>query len=109
MKVHRRYHHRRRHHQPHLPRQQPCATRVRQQAEADLQRIAIVDQPGNMTGNRALQIAGGPRGELWQRVRGLDHMIDIARLMPLTYAVVMFLVFFGLGAIYLDIANPLDF
>ena len=40
---------------------------------------------------------------------GRRHMIDIARLMPLTYAVVMFLVFFGLGAIYLDIANPLDF
>ena len=36
-------------------------------------------------------------------------MIDTARLMPITYAVVAFLAFFGLGAVYLDIANPLGF
>ena len=49
----------------------------------------------------------------YERVRegrsGRRHMIDIARLMPITYAVVMFLIFFGLGAIYLDIANPINF
>lgn len=49
----------------------------------------------------------------YERVRegrsGRRHMIDIARLMPITYAVVLFLVFFGVGAIYLDIANPIDF
>jgi len=49
----------------------------------------------------------------YERIRegrsGRRHMIDITRLMPITYAVVMFLVFFGLGALYLDIANPLNF
>jgi len=49
----------------------------------------------------------------YERIRegrsGRRHMIDITRLMPITYAVVMFLVFFGLGALYLDIANPLSF
>ena len=49
----------------------------------------------------------------YERIRegrsGRRHMIDIAKLMPITYAVVLFLVFFGVGAIYLDIANPIDF
>ena len=49
----------------------------------------------------------------YERVRegrsGRRHMIDIARLMPITYAVVLFLIFFGVGAIYLDIANPINF
>ena len=40
---------------------------------------------------------------------GQRYMIDTARLMPITYAVVAFLAFFGLGALYLDIANPLGF
>jgi membrane-associated protease RseP (regulator of RpoE activity) len=37
------------------------------------------------------------------------YLVDIARLMPMAYVVVMFLLVFGLGTIYLDIANPLDF
>ncbi len=40
---------------------------------------------------------------------GRRYMIDITRLMPITYAVVAFLVFFGLGTVYLDIANPVRF
>lgn len=49
----------------------------------------------------------------YERVRegrsGRRYMIDIARLMPVAYAVVVVLVAFGLGTIYLDIANPLRF
>lgn len=49
----------------------------------------------------------------YERIRegrkGRRHIIDTARLLPVTYAVVAFLAFFGLGAIYLDIANPLGF
>ncbi len=49
----------------------------------------------------------------YERVRegrtGRRHIIDTTRLLPVTYAVVAFLAFFGLGAIYLDIANPLGF
>jgi len=40
---------------------------------------------------------------------GRRYMVDIARLMPVTYAVVTLLVAFGLGTLYLDIANPLRF
>ena len=35
---------------------------------------------------------------------GQRYMIDTARLMPITYAVVAFLAFFGLGAVYLDLS-----
>ena len=49
----------------------------------------------------------------YERIRegssGRRHIIDTSRLLPITYAVVAFLAFFGLGAIYLDIANPLGF
>lgn len=49
----------------------------------------------------------------YERIRegrtGRRHIIDTTRLLPVTYAVVAFLAFFGLGAIYLDIANPLGF
>ena len=49
----------------------------------------------------------------YERIRegssGRRHLIDTARLLPFTYAVVAFLAFFGLGAIYLDLANPLGF
>lgn len=36
------------------------------------------------------------------------YMVDIARLMPMTYAVVIFLIFFGFGTMWLDIANPIE-
>lgn len=49
----------------------------------------------------------------YERIRegtsGRRHIIDTTRLLPVAYAVVAFLAFFGLGAIYLDIANPLGF
>jgi membrane-associated protease RseP (regulator of RpoE activity) len=49
----------------------------------------------------------------YERVRegrsGKRYMVDISRLMPITYVVIIFLAFFGIGAIYLDIANPLNF
>jgi len=38
---------------------------------------------------------------------GHRYVLDITRLLPITYAVFAFLVFFGLGAIWLDIANPI--
>jgi len=37
---------------------------------------------------------------------GRRYVLDITRLLPVTYAVFVFLVFLGLGAIWLDIANP---
>ena len=49
----------------------------------------------------------------YERIRegssGRRHLIDTPRLLPFTYAVVAFLAFFGLGAVYLDLANPLGF
>ena len=49
----------------------------------------------------------------YERIRegssGRRHLIDATRLLPFTYAVVAFLAFFGLGAVYLDLANPLGF
>jgi membrane-associated protease RseP (regulator of RpoE activity) len=49
----------------------------------------------------------------YERIRegrsGRRHMIDITRLLPMTYAVVMFLLLFGVGSLYLDIANPIRF
>ena len=49
----------------------------------------------------------------YERIRegrsGRRHLIDTARLLPFTYLVVAFLAFFGLGAVYLDLANPLGF
>ena len=49
----------------------------------------------------------------YERIRegssGRRHLIDTTRLLPFTYAVVAFLAFFGLGAVYLDLANPLGF
>ena len=49
----------------------------------------------------------------YERIRegssGRRHLIDATRLLPFTYLVVAFLAFFGLGAIYLDLANPLGF
>ena len=42
------------------------------------------------------------------RSRGDDrYVVDITKVLPLTYAVVAFLVFVGLGTIWLDIANPI--
>ncbi|HIL06243.1 MAG TPA: PDZ domain-containing protein [Acidimicrobiia bacterium] len=49
----------------------------------------------------------------YERIRegssGRRHLIDTTRLLPFTYAVVALLAFFGLGAVYLDLANPLGF
>lgn len=46
--------------------------------------------------------------ELASRSRGRYHA-DVNKLMPLTYGVVFLLVSVGLVALYLDIANPIDF
>ncbi len=39
---------------------------------------------------------------------GRRYQADVAKLLPLTYAVVMVLVLVGVSAIYLDIADPID-
>lgn len=46
----------------------------------------------------------------YERIRsigGRRHMADVSRLMPLTYAVFMFMVLLGVSAIYLDIVDPI--
>jgi membrane-associated protease RseP (regulator of RpoE activity) len=40
--------------------------------------------------------------------RGRPYHADVAKLLPLTYAVLMGLVIIGVSAIYLDIVNPID-
>ncbi len=49
---------------------------------------------------------------LYERVRTRKgeprHRIDYERLLPVAYGVFMVLVFFGLGALWLDLANPLN-
>ncbi len=40
-------------------------------------------------------------------VTGRDYRVDVAKLMPLTYAVVAVLAFLGLSTMYLDIARPI--
>jgi len=41
-------------------------------------------------------------------IRGRRHMADVSRLLPLTYAVFMFLVIIGVSSIYLDIVDPIS-
>ena len=46
----------------------------------------------------------------YERIRsvgGRRHMADVSRLLPLTYAVVIFLVMLGVSAIYLDVVDPI--
>jgi membrane-associated protease RseP (regulator of RpoE activity) len=48
---------------------------------------------------------------IYERIRsrrGLRYHADVAKLMPLTYAVVMGLVLLGVTSLYLDIVNPVD-
>jgi membrane-associated protease RseP (regulator of RpoE activity) len=48
---------------------------------------------------------------VYERVRsrgGRRYHVDMAKLLPLTYAVVMGLVVLGMAALYLDIVNPVD-
>lgn len=47
---------------------------------------------------------------IYERIRsvgGRRHMADVSRLLPLTYAVFMFLVLLGVSSIYLDIVDPI--
>jgi membrane-associated protease RseP (regulator of RpoE activity) len=49
---------------------------------------------------------------IYERVRsraGRRYHADVAKLLPLTYAVVMGLVVLGVTSLYLDIVNPVDF
>jgi len=46
----------------------------------------------------------------YERVRsrpGRRYMADVSRLLPITYAVFMFMVLLGMSAIYLDIVDPI--
>lgn len=47
----------------------------------------------------------------YERLRtrnGVRHTVDVTRLLPVTYAVFAFMVVFGAGALWLDVANPID-
>ena len=47
----------------------------------------------------------------YERVRsrkGRRYFVDVAKLMPITYAVVLLLIFVGLAAMFLDIVNPVS-
>jgi membrane-associated protease RseP (regulator of RpoE activity) len=47
---------------------------------------------------------------IYERIRsigGRKHMADVSKLLPLTYAVFMFLVLIGVSSIYLDIVDPI--
>jgi membrane-associated protease RseP (regulator of RpoE activity) len=47
---------------------------------------------------------------IYERIRsrkGRRHMADVSRLLPLTYAVFLFLVLVGMSSIYLDIVDPI--
>jgi membrane-associated protease RseP (regulator of RpoE activity) len=46
--------------------------------------------------------------ERFRSRRGRRYHADMAKLMPLTYAVVMAIVVLGVTSIYLDIVNPVD-
>lgn len=49
---------------------------------------------------------------IYERIRsrgGRRYYVDFAKLMPVTYAVVMLLVFLAVTALYLDITQPLEF
>ena len=39
--------------------------------------------------------------------RGRRHMVDVSRLLPLTYAVFLFLIMLGASSMYLDIVDPI--
>ncbi|HUP85876.1 MAG TPA: RIP metalloprotease [Acidimicrobiales bacterium] len=43
------------------------------------------------------------------KLAGRRYVADVAKLMPLTYAVVLLMVFLGVTALYLDIVRPLNF
>ena len=48
---------------------------------------------------------------IYERVRsrrGQRYQVDMTKLLPLTYAVVMGLIVLGIAALYLDIVNPID-
>jgi hypothetical protein len=38
---------------------------------------------------------------------GAAYHVDVTKLLPVTYAVVLVLVFLGLSTVYLDIADPI--
>ena len=41
-------------------------------------------------------------------ITGKRHHVDVVKLLPLTYAVVLVLVFIGLSTIFLDVSSPID-
>jgi membrane-associated protease RseP (regulator of RpoE activity) len=48
---------------------------------------------------------------IYERIRsrrGRRYHADMAKLLPLTYAVVLGLVMLGVASLYLDIVNPID-
>jgi membrane-associated protease RseP (regulator of RpoE activity) len=47
---------------------------------------------------------------IYERIRsrkGRRHMADVSRLLPLTYAVFLLLIFVSMSAVYLDIVDPI--
>ena len=48
---------------------------------------------------------------VYERIRsrkGIRYHADASKLLPLTYAVVFALIFIGIAAVYLDIADPIS-
>jgi len=43
------------------------------------------------------------------KIAGRRYTADVAKLMPITYAVVLMMAFLGISALYLDIVHPLNF
>lgn len=43
------------------------------------------------------------------KITGRRHAADVAKLLPLTYVVVLLMIFLGVSALYLDIVRPLSF
>lgn len=67
--------------------------------------INLVPLPPLDGGHAAIATYEAIRG----RIRGRAYRVDMAKLMPVVYAAFAFLTLFGLSAMYLDLADPLQY
>ena len=82
----------------------PGVERAAQHRAGDRSALAGLQQPKVLDGGHAA-IA------VYERLRsrrGRRYHADVAKLLPLTSAVVVFLVVFGVAVIYLDIVRPIS-
>jgi membrane-associated protease RseP (regulator of RpoE activity) len=66
--------------------------------------INLVPLPPLDGGHAAIATYEAIRG----KIRGRAYRIDMAKLMPVVYAAMAFLLLFGLSAMYLDLAKPVN-